>query len=497
MDGSSLVPGVWAQVTPGTMFGGAGASPGGGSLLSLSLRRWFASLTLSPPSIRGGEIPEGLWAFLGGLGALLLLVLVVQGPRRAFGQLVDLKGHVELWGAAVGRVRRSGRLLMAVVGVSVVAWTASQTFWYARPWNRDDLALLLKNNRVIDVAWAQGALAALTPLRDIVGLGLMIPMLLGAAFVLFQYSTFRWSAIRPDPSIRAQATRWATLGWGATAVYAIYRFVSLLAGGGSDRPLGGCLSVEALVVPALMALADGVLVAWVLVELRHGGGRRVGVDAPLRSDGVRDSGGGTDDDRLDVTGVVLAIPSAVVGCVLAFPARYVATGVALGSGYLPPSVLASPRIAAFLRWELSWGLVAWQAAGLLFVGWFGAAAWSQGARWGTLRGFGRMLRADGGRVLAVVLVGGVAAGVVSALAYLVVLALPGSTWALNAADSYAHYGSLPVGLVMLAALVELGGRSAVSPPKPPEIEAEDWADLPAWAPGSRSGSLDTKQRAGL
>ncbi len=479
------------------MFGGAGTSPSGGSLLSLSLRRWFASLTLSPPSIRAGEIPEGVWAFLGGLGALLLLVLVVQGPRRAFKQLVDLKGHIELWDAAVGRVRRSGRLLMAVVGVSVVAWTVSQGVRYAGPAGRDDLALLLKDRRVIDVAWAQGALAALTPLRDIVGLGLMIPMLLGAAFVLFQYSTFRWSAIRPDPTIRAQATRWATLGWGATATYAIYRFVSLLAGGGSDRPLGGCLSVEALIVPALMALADGVLVAWVLVELRHGGGRRVGVDAPLRSDGIRDSGGGTDDDRLDVTGIVLAIPSAVVGCILAFPARYVATGVALGSGYLPLAVLASPRIAAFLRWELSWGLMVWQAAGLLFVGWLGAAAWSQGVRWGTARGFGRMLGADGGRVLVVLLIGGMAAGVLSALAYVVVLALPGSTWALGAADSYAHYGSLPVGLVMLAALVELGGRSVVSPPKPPKIEAEDWAELPAWAPGSRSASLDTKQGAGL
>ena len=45
------------------------------------------------------------------------------------------------------------------------------------------------------------------------------------------------------------------------------------------------------------------------------------------------------------------------------------------------------------------------------------------------------------------------------MAYLLVLSLPYSTWALAAADSYAHYGTLPVGLVLLAALVELGERS--------------------------------------
>ena len=45
------------------------------------------------------------------------------------------------------------------------------------------------------------------------------------------------------------------------------------------------------------------------------------------------------------------------------------------------------------------------------------------------------------------------------VAYLLVLSLPTSTWALAAADSYAHYGTLPVGLVLLAALVELGERS--------------------------------------
>ncbi len=47
----------------------------------------------------------------------------------------------------------------------------------------------------------------------------------------------------------------------------------------------------------------------------------------------------------------------------------------------------------------------------------------------------------------------------SAAAYVIVLSLPASTWALNAADSYAHYATLPVGLILTAALIELGERS--------------------------------------
>ena len=38
--------------------------------------------------------------------------------------------------------------------------------------------------------------------------------------------------------------------------------------------------------------------------------------------------------------------------------------------------------------------------------------------------------------------------------YTVVLALPASSWLLNAADSYAHYLTLAVGLWTLSALVE-------------------------------------------
>ena len=53
----------------------------------------------------------------------------------------------------------------------------------------------------------------------------------------------------------------------------------------------------------------------------------------------------------------------------------------------------------------------------------------------------------------------VMAGGGAALAYLLVLSLPASPWVLAAADGYAHYATLPVGLLLLAALVELGERA--------------------------------------
>jgi hypothetical protein len=53
----------------------------------------------------------------------------------------------------------------------------------------------------------------------------------------------------------------------------------------------------------------------------------------------------------------------------------------------------------------------------------------------------------------------VAAGMVSAAAYAILLLLPAQSWVLNAADSYAHFATLPVGLWALSALIELGRRS--------------------------------------
>ena len=443
LDVSTVLPPIWAQAT---FSAGPGPAPGSAPsptvlLASLALRRWCGSLTLSRPDPATGPISAGLWAWLIGLAALLVVAVFAQGPARAIGQLLDMPGHARLLAAALDRTRRSGRLLAVAVGATVVAWTASQTVSYGVASGRDDELLLVKGHRLTDVGLNQGYLAAMTPARDVVGLGLAIPLLVAASVVLFQFTTDRWgSGVRPPISIRRRSSRWATIGWGSTALYALYRFISLVTGN-AELPMGGCVILEAAVLPMLMALADGVLVAWVLVELRNAG----------LGDAERDS--------FDVVGVTLLIPAAALACLLAYPARYVGTAAWLSLVNLPASYATGTWAGSYLRWQLGWGLVYLQAAAVVAAGLFGAVAWSRGTPGDALKAYLRLLSSEGGHLVAALAAGGLAAGVLSSAAYVIVLSLPASTWALNAADSYAHYATLPVGLILMAALIELGERS--------------------------------------
>ncbi len=435
---------LWAQaaVTPGGAGTGAPGPVGAGGGVSspiLAIRRWYYSLTLTTP-----DNPPGLawlWAILLGLGGLLLLAMVVQGPGRALAQLIDVPGHLRLYAAAMGRLRRSGRLLATVVGVTVVSWTLNQALTYGDGQGREDLTQLLRGRRLASVAVEHGALAGATPLRDVVGLGNMIPMLVASAVLVFQYASDRWGSVARVISPRASRdAAWGTIAWGATALYALYRTIGLVYGS-SDLPLTGCFGIEVAVVPLLMPLADGMLVAWVAVELRNAG--------------MRDA---TDDDALDVAGAVALMPAAALACALAMPGRYVATGVALAFRYLPN--LGTPGWAtSYVRWQLGWGVIDLQAAGLAAVGMIGAVAWSRGTIGGALGGYRRMLRAEGGHLVGSVAGAGAIAGAMAAAAYLPMLALPTQSWVLMAADAYAHYATLPAGLILVAGLVELGERS--------------------------------------
>ena len=112
-----------------------------------------------------------------------------------------------------------------------------------------------------------------------------------------------------------------------------------------------------------------------------------------------------------------------------------------------------------MRWQLGWGLTDLQAAALVGIGLAGAVAWSRGTIRGAIAGYGRLLTAEGGHLVAAVAMAGVGAGLVAAAAYAVVLLLPVQTWVLGAADSYAHFATLPIGLWALAAFIELAERS--------------------------------------
>ncbi|HMB08435.1 MAG TPA: hypothetical protein VKP69_32480 [Isosphaeraceae bacterium] len=430
--GPTALPIVWAQASE------TGTTAPPSSLAALALRRWFASLTLSSPE----AVPSlfGLWSWLLGLAALLVVAILFQGPGRALGQLFDPAGHVRLGSQALGRLRRSGRMVAVTIGATVLAWTASQAATYRRPQGKDDLALLTKARTLGALAVEQGIMAALTPLRDLCGLADNLPLLIGASVLAFRAASDRWGgATAPASAPRPPVSGWVHVVWGCGALLLLYRIAALIAGMG-DLPLGGCLMIEPPLVPALMLLCDGVLLAYVLVELRN---------ADL---------GATGAEALDLAQVVGLMPGAALACLAALPARAVATGILLAWLYVPDSAGATV-VGRYLRWQLNWGLADLQGAALVVVGLAGAVARSRGTLGGAVRGYVRLLADQGGRLVVVLALAGFASGLLSALAYLVVLSLPASTWVLAAADSYAHYATLPVGLWTLAALVELGERS--------------------------------------
>ena len=431
----TMLPLVYAQAQP--------AAPNLNSMYFLALRRWCASLTLSSPQPVPGL--HGLWAFAAGLCVLLILAILFQGPFAALKQVFDLVGHVSLVRKGARRVWRASRMVSIAIGFTVVSWTASQAWVFTQESRKADLVMLTKSRGPGELAIEQGMFAALTPLRDVAGLADNLPLLIVAAIIVFRasFELAGWGAPHPaqeaDLTGGGARTGWSTLIWGCAALYALYRIVARMAGS-TDLPLGGCLVAEVVLIPLVMLVCDGILLAWLLTELRNAG--------------LDDTGG----DRLDTRQAIALMPAAAMACAIALPARYVAAFVLLGQAYLQTSASAT-SVGDYVRWQLGWGLTDLQAAALVGIGLAGAVAWSRGTVRGTIAGYGRLLAAEGGHLVAAVAMAGVGSGVVAAAAYAVVLLLPVQTWVLGAADSYAHFATLPIGLWALAAFIELAERS--------------------------------------
>jgi hypothetical protein len=331
-------------------------------------------------------------------------------------------------------------MVAIAIGMTVLSWTGSQSVTYNLAQGRDDVIILTKARGLGELAVEQGVLAGVTPLRDVASLGSNLPLLIVATLLVFRAAADLWSSTTaPGQPRRKPPSGWATVVWVSGVMLILYRLIALGAGQ-TDLPVGGCLIVEALVIPTIMAVSDGALLAWVLVELRN-----AGFDDP-------------GSNLLDSRGAVSLLPGAILACLVAQPARYLATFLLLSLEYLPNSVSLSP-VGAWIRWQLSWGLADLQAAALAVAGLAGAVAWSRGALISAVRGYLRLVATQGGRLVAVFGLAGLAAGISAAVCYLAVLSLPAASWVLNAADSYAHYVTLPVGLWTLSALVELGEQS--------------------------------------
>lgn len=452
--------GLWAQTTI--------LDPDARPLLALW--RWFESLTLTSPVVT--PRPVGLWAWLLGLGLLLFAAIVLQGPRAAVRQLFDLPGHLRLLRSALRRLRNAGRLVAILLGGTVLAWTISQTTEFASETRLQNLYVFVQSRSLPEIAAEEATLAAITPFRDLCGLGGTLLFLVPATIVIFRLSLDRWGSINdPYAELSNPLPRWTLLCWGSGWLYAMYHFATIVVGGGGF-PTSDLGFLEVAIAPALTAMADGLLFACILAELRRGG-------LSLADD---------QNGIIDARAAVGVWPLAVAACVLALPGRYLATA---GWLLLPygPGPNTSQALGTLLR---GWGLVWLQGLALVSAAAIAAAPWC-----GTIARLGaqgiHLLRLQGARLVAWMAACTATAGLAAGAVYAVMLSMPRQPWLLLAADSYAHYATLPVGLVCLAGLVELGAQAlprATLATKPPPGVASD--EHPTTAPLDIDSSADPR-----
>ncbi|WP_165230086.1 hypothetical protein [Aquisphaera insulae] len=476
-----IVPVLWCQVA-GAGSGGPTAPAAAGNPASMALlafRRWSTGLTLGSPDPAPGM--DGLNVLLVALAALFLTAIVFQGVGRAFVQLLDVRGHLGLVRAASRRVWGASWIVAAMIAFTVFSWTGGLTVGYlsdrADRW-KNDMALISRTRSPAEMAVEQGSLAAMTPLRDVAGLGDNLPLLaLSAYMVLRAASGLASPALRrakagePRGSRPHDGSGWATLVWGCGSLYALYRIVSKASG--TDLPLGGCLMIEAVLIPLIMLICDGFLLAWLLTELR---------DADL-------PGVNAGDSHFRPFVAMELLPASAIGCLAALPARYAGTLVFLALQHLPRS-FGGVQGGRTIRWLLGWGMIEMQGASLLLVGLVGVAAWSRGAVADLVHGGARLLREEGGHLVATLALAAAAMGLTAGLPYAILLFLPPAGWVLPAADSYSHYATLPVGLWTLSALIELARRTLPVAREMPEEPGSD----PAEGPGEgRESGVDIEQ----
>ena len=249
-----------------------------------------------------------------------------------------------------------------MIGATVAQWSLAQVFVWNDANRLAEWNLLRKTKTLGELSVEQGILAALAPWRDVVGLSNNILLVIAAGVIVFRYSAERWSGASDGPSGRK-----ATLFWGAAWLIAFYRITGYVTDS-SGLPPGGCMIVESAVVPALMLLTDGLLLAWALTELR----------GPTR----------LDENPLDIGAAITRTSVASLACLLVLPALYAATAAWLASPYVKslPGFLGRPLRPILSLLLQDWGLVALQAIAPLSLLLISSTPWSQGR-------FARALRA--------------------------------------------------------------------------------------------------------
>lgn len=422
------------------------------AVAKVALRRFFGGGTLSSPEPIPSTTP--IVALAAGLALFALIVVATQGPGTALRQLLDIPGLWRVFQATLDRFKRSGRMAAALFGSAVLTWTIWQSRFFADTSRLEDLSNLLKRKSLPELSLEQGLLAALMPVRDVAALSSNLVMLLALAALVFKVSSDRWNTyddIEPDPAHRLPG--WTSPAWAAAWAYSLYRIATLI-WRADGQPLGIFPIAEAIIVPPLMLICDALLFAWVLSELRFG--QSDSISPPITQ---------------SVAHAIARLPSAMIACALIMPARYLATAASLTLRCFPqsPPAWLQRALGTLL---IDWGMAWVQAAAIAALTLIAAATYGRD-RGGALYVWRQSLKYQGGRMLATLIVAMLSVGACVALTYLTVLSLPAQPWVLAAADSYAHYVSLPLGVLLIAAFVELAHQATTKSPSGSTLEIDD------------------------
>ena len=277
--------------------------------------------------------------------------------------------------------------------------------------------------------------AAVVPLRDWVGLGDLLPLVLGASILLFARTAEVAQHLRVTTRTIEQVRFKRRMGtiWVGLILLVAYRVIVFIVDPAA-APMADCMFVNAIAMPTLMLVADGILLSWVLTEF----GRALLVHLDWEPD--------------DTVAFNRGIPSSILCCALMNPGRYVLMGCAIWEAQF-----TTPATWPASRWvPILWACTISQVLGLAWFGFPGVVAVMRRGSWRErLRAYATLIRRVGGQVLGLAIL----AIVLNVLAllpfYWIFGAMQRETWSLLGAASYGHYATLLLGIVFLAGVTQL------------------------------------------
>lgn len=405
----------------------------------LTVKRWIGQSTLSHPNpVNSVDFHAKYW--LAALAFFVLLGLLYQGPRRFLSGLSKWSVASAVIRSGINRLKDRMVLPLALVGLLLTSWTTTQFINYSDANGTSDLALSLRTKTIPVFSLELGFLSALVPMRDLTNLADVWPIVMAASVISFYFLNkmqFMPRSVADSKENRARSL--SQVFWVLSAIWLIYRLVVGTSAEGG-LPLQTGAFVDALLEPGLMLFLDSILLAWVITEIR-------------------------DSSRLEQTDLSPRVPEVfallpAVSAVnfLLVPSRYMAHFIWILWNSIATTSMAGTAFfveaTTYFIWAVSEGLILLQILAYPMIVLLGACL--NGSLRDTRKIAAQILRNHAATVFLILVFIGVidVAGV--AIINSTVLSHPRESWVLLAADSYSHYYTLFSGLLLLAALIEIG-----------------------------------------